>query len=376
MIPRSPQSISEFGCVLTHNGKSFTPSPGGAEPDRGGKHLRRRSLHFTSPLKVEVREEEIPSPGRGEVMVRTECSAISAGTEMLFYRDLVGSGTVLDPQIPSLSGDSRYPFKYGYSAVGRVIDLGEGVSPEWEGSRVFSFHPHESHFLARPEELLALPEGIGPEEGVFLPFMETALSLVMDGRPIMGEEVAVLGQGVIGLLTTRLLAEMPLSNLVTLEALEMRREWSREMGSRRTLDACHPTRELLSNLDEDGFDLVFEVSGNPQALDHAIRLTGFGGRVVIGSWYGRKKVPLHLGREFHRRRPSLVSSQVSSVDPSLSGRWDKRRRFQLAWRWIREVRPSRLITHRLPIGEAPRAYRMIHGERGKVLQVLLTYEEE
>jgi len=54
----------------------------------------------------------------------------------------------------------------------------------------------------------------------------------------------------------------------------------------------------------------------------------YSGRVVIGSWYGSKPVQLDLGGAFHRSRIRLISSQVSSLAPELSGRWDKSRRFE------------------------------------------------
>jgi hypothetical protein len=66
-------------------------------------------------------------------------------------------------------------------------------------------------------------------------------------------------------------------------------------------------------------------------LDAAIALTSFSGRIVIGSWYGEKRAPVDLGSIFHRSRIKLISSQVSTIAPELSARWDKTRRFAVAW---------------------------------------------
>ena len=62
-----------------------------------------------------------------------------------------------------------------------------------------------------------MPADLPPQDAVLLPFMETAVSFVMDGQPLIGEQVVVFGQGVIGLLATRLLAEYPLASLVTVD---------------------------------------------------------------------------------------------------------------------------------------------------------------
>ncbi len=118
------------------------------------------------------------------------------------------------------------------------MSLGAGVDKGWLDARVFSFHPHESHFSAYPEELLKIPDDVRDEEAVLLPSMETAISFVMDGRPIFGEDVIVLGQGVIGLLTTSLLAMMPLSSLITVDKISSRRQMSLLLGA----DSSYPKR--------------------------------------------------------------------------------------------------------------------------------------
>ncbi len=122
-----------------------------------------------------------------------------------------------------------------------------------------------------------------------------------------------------------------------------------------------------------GPDLTYEISANPQALDQAIAATGFSGRVVIGSWYGRKRSDLCLGGRFHRSRMRLISSQVSSIAPELCGRWNKLRRYQLTWQLLQEVKPARFITHRFPISQAARAYELIDRQPEEVIQVILTY---
>jgi threonine dehydrogenase-like Zn-dependent dehydrogenase len=126
-------------------------------------------------------------------------------------------------------------------------------------------------------------------------------------------------------------------------------------------------------LSGDGADLLYEVSGSPMALDQAIQCAGFGGRVVVGSWYGDKDAPLHLGGRFHRGRVQVLSSQVSTIAPTLSGRWNKARRFDVAWRMLAAVRPSRFITHRFPIQEAADAYALLDRGSDAALQVVFAY---
>ncbi len=339
------------------------------------------ALQFKEPYRVEVRQEPISLPGRKQVLVETILSAISPGTELLVYRGQWPNDLPVDATIPALAGKFSYPLKYGYAAVGRVIEIGTDVDSTWLERRVFAFSPHQAYFLSSPDELLPLPASIPPEEACFLPSMETAVSFVMDGKPLIGELVGVFGQGVIGLLTTALLARIPLSRLVTLDKYKLRRDKSLEFRATECLDPGDPDilarlRDILDVGDSDrGLDLAYELSGNPDALDMAIAVTGFSGRVVIGSWYGTKKAAVDLGGRFHRGRIQILSSQVSRLAPELTARWTKRRRLQLALRMLSEIRPASLITHRFDISRAPEAYALLHEHPGEALQVIFTYED-
>jgi len=334
----------------------------------------RYSLYFTAPGQVEIRRERLPELEAGKVLVATLLSAISPGTETLLYRGQFPQDIPVDENIEALAAQFSYPLKYGYSVVGEVTALGEGVDATWMGRRVFAFHPHESHFVSQPADLMPVPDALSAEQAVFLPNMETAVNLVMDGAPRMGENVVVFGQGIVGLLTTMLLSQFPLGKLITLDQHLLRRQTSRQIGAHASLepDASHPRTQILVHLPE-GADLTYELSGSPAALNQAIQVTGFAGRLVIGSWYGAKQVSLDLGGYFHRSRIRLISSQVSSLAPELSGRWSKARRFNLVWQFLGRIEPTRFITQQIPFRQAHRAYGLIDQKPGENIQVLLTY---
>ncbi len=343
--------------------------------------MKQQALYFTAPRQISLREEDVPSPATGQILVQTLVSAISPGTELLIYRGQFPTDIPVDDAITALDGEFTFPLKYGYAAVGRVVEVGPDVAPAWEGQLVFSFQPHQSHFLAAPDELIPVPGNISPEEATFLPNLETAVNFLLDGQPMIGERVAVFGQGVVGLLTTALLAQFPLTSLVTLDPFPLRREKSLALGALSSLDpgladALDRVRAVLkADTLYAGADLTYELSGNPTALDQALAITGFDGRVVIGSWYGRKQANLNLGGRFHRSRIRLISSQVSSLTPKLSGRWTKTRRLNVAWRMIRQVNPGQLITHRFPINQADRAYALLDKQPEETMQVLFTYNK-
>ncbi len=342
--------------------------------------MQRTSVIFKNPYKIELIQSPLPAPGEEEVLVKTRISAISPGTEMLVYRGQFPSTLPVDASIAALARPFGYPLAYGYASVGQVVEIGRSVKKELLGQTVFCFHPHESHYATRQDQLIRLSDDIDPVEAVFLATMETAVNFLMDGRPVIGENVVIFGLGIVGLLTTALLSRLPLDNLVVLDPHPLRRENAKLAGARLVLDPDAPemlvegNRVLKSASKEGGADLVYELSGNPAALNQALAIAGPGSRIVIGSWYGTKKAELDLGGSFHRNRIRLISSQVSTLAPQFSDRWTKRRRMKVALEMIRQLNPARFVTHRFDIQQAGEAYDLLDKRPQEAIQVVLTYE--
>jgi len=335
--------------------------------------MKAKTLFFTSPRQVSVQEQPLPKMGEDQVLVQTQFSLISPGTEMLIYHGQFPRG-LADPNDP-YSSNLNYPLKFGYACAGRVIEVGKNVDPGWLDQQVFAFQPHASHFFASPESLYLVPEGCTPERACFLANMETAVNLVQDAAPILGECAMVFGQGIVGLLTAALLAEFPLQATVTADRYLSRREASLSLGVTASLDPVDEHfRQNVMEIFPDGADLSLELSGSSAALNDAIALTGFDGRIVVGSWYGERPATLDLGGTFHRSRLKLISSQVSTIAASLSARWDKARRFETAWAALARIRPERWITQRFRLEEAGRAYQLLDRSPQDCIQIIFEYD--
>lgn len=338
-----------------------------------------KQLWFTAPMQVEVREQVLPALQAGELLVACECSAISAGTELLLYRGQIPQDMLLDSTLGGMQQPSLFPLQYGYASVGRVLQAGSNVDQSWLGQRVFAFQPHASHFISTPAQLIRVPDDIAPDAAAFLANMETAVNLVQDGQPGIGETVLVMGQGIVGLLLTSLLAQFPLSALHAVDMQAHRRQLALQLGATHVFDATHDINALHEGLSaasgKSGADLIYEVSGAPAALDLAVKLSGYASRIVIGSWYGNKPVAVALGGEAHRNRLQFITSQVSTLAPSLSGRWDKSRRLDIAWQMIRQLQPARLITHRASLQTAATLYQSLHEGAPDIAQAMFYYSD-
>ncbi len=333
----------------------------------------RQTLYFVAPYRVEVCEEPLPAPGPQEVLIESICSAISAGSEMLLYR---GQFPTLQDVHDALSSNLSYPTPYGYACVGRIVAVGHQANEALIGKLAFVFHAHSSHVIAPLDTVHLVPANISAEKACFFPNTETAINLVQDAVPLLGERGVVFGQGTVGLLTTALLCKFPLETLLTVDPYPLRREASRALGVTESLDPTEADFRLtaLDLLSQAGADFSIELSGSPAALNEALALTRFSGRIIIGSWYGTKQTSLELGVTFHRSRVNLYASQVSTIRPELSARWDKRRRFELTWKALSEIHAEHWITHRIPFQRAPEAYSLLDQAPETAIQILLTYK--
>lgn len=346
-------------------------------PASGAKQsASSRSVWFIGPRTIEMRETIAGPPGPDEVRIRAICSGISHGTEMLIYRGEVAADLPVDLTLPFMAGSLAFPVKYGYASVGRIIQAGGQVEGLSEGDMVFVFNPHESDYTIPARFAVKLPEEIAPHTGVFLANMETAINAMLDAAPRIGERVVILGQGTVGLLITQLCQIAGAGLIATSDPFEKRRRLSSSLGADLVID---PKADSVSALIKEatrgaGADVVIEASGQPEALDEAIRTTAREGRVVVVSWYGTKRATLALGEDFHRNRITIKSSQVSNMDTHLVPRWNVERRRDLARRYLSELRLEELITHTFSFENAAAAYRLIDEHPEETVQVLLGYD--
>jgi 2-desacetyl-2-hydroxyethyl bacteriochlorophyllide A dehydrogenase len=328
-----------------------------------------RSLWFVAPRSVELRSAPPAAPGPGEVLIRTTFSGISSGTEMLAYRGELDPDMAVDETIGSLGGTFRYPFTYGYSCVG-IVEQSRSADVE-EGARVFAFHPHQEVFVAAASDIVALGS-VEPRLATMFPLVETALQISLDAGPVFGETVVVFGLGAVGLLTSLLLRRAG-AGVVAVDTASWRRDAAMGLG----IEAVAP--DALSDVLADhgppnGIGVAIEVSGNPDALRSALTILSHEGVALVASWYGTKNVSLPLGAEFHRRRLTIRSTQVSSIPARSSDRWTPSRRREAVVELIDELPLGRLATHTVPFDEAADAFAAIDAGLDGLIHMALGYQ--
>ena len=309
--------------------------------------MKARALWHVAPGRAELREEVLRPPGPGEVLVRTLYSGLSRGTERLVHHGRVPESQWQAMRGPGQAGDFSFPVKYGYCAVG-VVEAG---AQEWIGHRVFCLHPHQDLFVAPVSLCATLPASVPDRRAVLVGNMETAVNVMWDARPLVGERVLVVGAGVVGLLSAHLAARVPGTAVQVCDIDPRKRDAARALG----LDFALATEAL------DDCDLVIHASATPEGLWLALDRCGFEGRVVEASWYGGRRVELPLGEAFHSRRLSIISSQVGHVAPAMRARWNSAGRMSIATFLLEEGRLDALLGPEVPFEALP-------GEIGGLLE--------
>jgi 2-desacetyl-2-hydroxyethyl bacteriochlorophyllide A dehydrogenase len=329
--------------------------------------VRARAVRFLAPRQVSVDDVEPAEPGPGDLVVRTEYSGISGGSEMLAYRGEIDPSLALDETLGSLGGTFEFPFSYGYSCVG-VVERSGGSIPE--GERVFAFHPHQDRIVVDESDAIALGAA-DPRLATLFPLVETALQVSLDAEAAPGDRVAVLGLGAVGTLSA-LLIERSGATVIGADLDPRRREAAASAGV-TAVAAEDLSGEVRRATDGRGADLVVDATGNPEALADGLKLLAHEGTALVCSWYGTKPVPLPLGAEFHRRRLTIRSTQVSTIPARLASRWTRERRRAETRELLEELQLKPLATHEFSFEEAAAAYAAIDGGLPGLVHVALRY---
>lgn len=321
-----------------------------------------RQLWFTAPGHVEVRNAAAVSTlSQGQVRARALYSGISQGTELLLYK---GEGpTPFDPSL-DLPGAATYPRRYGYAWVGEVVE--SQSARHVPGARIFALAPHGDEHVCDAAELRALPGDVPPLRAVLAANLETAVNVVWDARVTLGDDVVVLGGGVVGSLVGWLAKRCGARQVRVVEPSAARRAALVRLGVDQAVppEACGPPASA---------DIVVEATGNPACLADAVALAREEATIVVASFYGARVAEVPLGADFHRRRLTLRASQVSRIPPARAVGWSLERRFALVADLLKNSQLDALLGAPAPFAGAPDMYARLALSPADAMQIVFDY---
>jgi NADPH:quinone reductase-like Zn-dependent oxidoreductase len=317
----------------------------------GSSHAATRAFWITAAGEGKLLKtflDDSPNVGAAavgsEVTVQSLYSGVSRGTESLVFHGRVPAGEHQSMRAPFQQGDFPWPVKYGYANVGRVVSGPEGLA----GKTVFCLYPHQQRYRVPASAVTPLPPGLPASRAILAANMETAVNGLWDAMPCIGDRIAVVGLGVVGLLVAWLASRIPGTQVVALDTNPGREVVARKLGL-----------TFVSQSSAEDFDLVIHASGESAGLATALGLAGPEATVVEMSWYGDQPVNAPLGAAFHSRRLTLKSSQVGGINPLRQPRWNCRRRLTLALDLLQDPVLDALISAETPFEQMPQTMAQI-----------------
>lgn len=320
-----------------------------------------------------LEEYEIPDePAPGGIIARAEATIISAGTEVANYR---GITTERPPERTT-------PYYPGYSFAGEVLAVGDGVEGFAPGDRIAGPLPHTSLVEeARPERLARLtliPEGVGDSAAALTQLGCIALNGVRAAHIQLGEAIAVVGAGLVGLLAARLAQLSGAHPLLVLDIAEERRAAATAFGIAHVFDPADPGLEqAITAIVPGGAHVVIEATGSPHAFVPALRIAARGGRVILlGSTRGVVE-GFSPYDDAHKKGLTIIGAHVSTA-PTVATALDKwtepaNRRTLLSLMQDGSLDVSPLISHVVTPADAGAVFAGLAAEPERYLGVAIDW---
>lgn len=316
--------------------------------------IQARAFWTLAPNVGEIRTEQMEPPAGDRLLLRSLASGVSRGTESLVFAGRVPESQFAAMRAPMMAGVFPFPVKYGYSTVARTPD----------GRRVFVLHPHQDVFLADATACVPIPDRVPTRRAVLAANLETAVNILWDAAPLVGERVMVIGAGVVGLLTASLLARIPAAQVTVVDIDPSRRTLAERFGCAFAVPEDAPAEQ----------ELVVHASATEAGLSLALSRATFEGRIVEASWFGDRAPAIPLGEAFHARRLRIVASQVGAIAPAMRGRRGYGERLAIALQLLADPAYDALLEGPTRFEDLPRAMPGILAPGG--LCHVITYGDE
>jgi 2-desacetyl-2-hydroxyethyl bacteriochlorophyllide A dehydrogenase len=340
--------------------------------------MQARRLVCKAIRQVEWKTWEIPEmPEPHEVLIKSACSLISAGTEIAIY-----SGSHIGYSLPAPPPWFKFPISMGYALAGTVQAVGSEVEEWAEGDRVMVHAPHGDFALCdvRTAIMRRLPAGVSMEEGALARMGGISLVGIRQGNVALGEAVVVLGLGLIGQFAAQLCRLAGARPVIGVDIIASRGQIVAAGG----IYAINPSEaDLVSVVREMTggrmTEVVIEATGNPKVAPMALDLAAEGGRVVLlGSLRGNIEIDAYS--TIHRKGISLIGAhdQLSAHPFTPQDPWTCQRNLDLILTLFADgsLKDDGLISHRIQSHDIREMYEMLIMRPRDFLGTLIEWDKD
>jgi 2-desacetyl-2-hydroxyethyl bacteriochlorophyllide A dehydrogenase len=272
---------------------------------------------FESVGKAVLKEFEVPQPQADEVLLESDYSVISAGTERANLIALPNTGT----------GEGGFPFYPGYSASGRVIAAGKDVTNLKVGDRaVIAWGGHRSHTIKKAGTVLKIDDdAIDSLDAAFAHIASFPLLGVRKLKIQLGESVMIAGMGILGAFAVQIANLSGAIPVIVSDLDPVRRELALKLGADYAFSPAedHFIEKVKSAAGGNGPNAVVEVTGLAVALQQALEYIAWEGRISLLGCTRISDVSIDYYKYVHRRGITLIGSHTNTRPnyESSPGRW-------------------------------------------------------
>ncbi len=329
---------------------------------------------FAGVNQIEIEPCEMPSPGPGQMLVRTIKTAISTGTEL----------TILTGEYPQGSGWEEYgtfPFYAGYSNVGEVLEVGAAVTRFSAGDRAASGANHCAYALVGDGgQAHPVPEGVSDEAAALYMLVQIPIHGVRRAGIQMGESVVVYGLGVIGQFALQLARIDGARPAIGVDLSAFRRDLAHSLGADLVIDGADDDIAAQVKAATRGrmADCVIEITGVAELIPAEMDLLRRQGRIVILS-SPRGETNFNFHDSCNAPSTTIIGAHNGSHPQYETpyNPWTPVRNVELIFDLIAsgELHVEELVTHRYNWEDAADGYEMLMEDRGQAGAVILEWEE-
>lgn len=319
----------------------------------------------TKPNVIEMQPFDVPDPGPTEVLIRTRATLVSPGTERAFFMALPNT-------------NAAYPLIPGYSNIGEVIAVGADVDGVAVGDRVASGTHHASHVVAPAVSCVPVPAGLDDADATFFNLVAIAMQGVHKARIELGESVAVIGLGPIGLFALQLARINGGLPAVAIDQDAGRLALARDLGA----DVALPSDDALlgalpAHTGTDGAAVVVEATGASAAVVLSFRMAATRGRVILlGSARGETD-GVNFYRDVHRKGLTIIGAHeiTRPTRDESAGWWTQHHEQALALKLLAlgRISAAPLINRRFGWADFGQAYDVLASWDRSVLGMVIDW---
>ncbi|MCS6948918.1 MAG: zinc-binding alcohol dehydrogenase [bacterium] len=331
-------------------------------------------IYFTGKDKVELLKESVPPLKAGQLLVRSSKSLISTGTECICLGRLFEEGTHWDRWV-------RYPFPAGYSTMGIVEQVGEGVDQFKPGDRVVFQRSHRQwHVVDAKDATLVQHEEVSDEEAAWFALAMIAQNAVRMAQHQMGDNVVVIGAGLLGQLTVQYLRLQGAGQIIVIDPAEPRLQMAREHGATTVIakTAQEAREEVLQLTEGKGAEVVYDITGIASVFATALTMLRRFGKLVLLGDTGEPSQQFLTG-DVVTKGLRIIGTHASnppevSTDHAI---WTQSKMYQLFFTYLArgDMRVKDLITHRVSPYDAPQVYHMLRYDRSAAMGVVFDWTQ-